>query len=97
MSRTRPSGSDITYLISILTQENRVFSPNIIGLQTKLRTIHRHVNIVTWMTRALLSNSSVNKPQQQTVFYGVRAATVAMQWFGKHVSTREAVFSVGPV
>jgi hypothetical protein len=25
----------------------------------------------------------------ETVFYGVRAATVAMQWFGKHVSTME--------
>jgi hypothetical protein len=52
---------------------------------------------VTWMARVLLSNGSVNKPQQQTVFYGVRAATVAMQWFGKHVSTLEAVFSVGSV
>jgi hypothetical protein len=41
------------------------------------------------MARALLSNGLVNKLQQQTVFYGVRAATVAMQWFGKHVSTME--------
>jgi hypothetical protein len=31
----------------------------------------------------------------ETVFYGVRAATVAMQWFGKHVSKMEAVFSAG--
>jgi hypothetical protein len=44
------------------------------------------------MARALLSNGSVNKPQQGTVFYGVRAASVAMQWFGKHVSNIEAVF-----
>jgi hypothetical protein len=28
------------------------------------------------------------------VFYGVRAATFAMQWFGKHISTIETVFSV---
>jgi hypothetical protein len=26
-------------------------------------------------------------------FYGVRASTVAMQWFGKNVSTVEVVFS----
>jgi hypothetical protein len=44
------------------------------------------------MARALLSYGLVIKPQQQTVFYEVRAATVAMQWFGKHVSTIEAVF-----
>jgi hypothetical protein len=28
---------------------------------------------------------------KETVFYRVCAATVAMQWFGKHVSTIEAV------
>jgi hypothetical protein len=28
----------------------------------------------------------------ETVFYGDRAVTVAMQWFGKHFSTIEAVF-----
>jgi hypothetical protein len=28
------------------------------------------------------------------VFYGIRAATVAMQWLGKNVSTTETVFSV---
>jgi hypothetical protein len=33
----------------------------------------------------------------KTVFYGVRTATVAMQWFGKHVSTIEAVFPVESV
>jgi hypothetical protein len=27
------------------------------------------------------------------VFYVVRTATVFIQWFGKHVSTTEAVFS----
>jgi hypothetical protein len=27
-------------------------------------------------------------------YHGVRAATVAMQWFGQHVSTTESVFSV---
>jgi hypothetical protein len=53
---------------------------------------YSYVYIVTWMTRALLSNGSINKSQQQIVFYGVRAATVAMQWFSKHVSTIEAVF-----
>jgi hypothetical protein len=42
------------------------------------------------MARALLSNGSVkNLNNRETVFYGVRAATVAMQWFGKHVSTME--------
>jgi hypothetical protein len=25
----------------------------------------------------------------ESVFYGIRAAAVAMQWFGKHVSTME--------
>jgi hypothetical protein len=33
----------------------------------------------------------------KTVFYGVHAATVAMQWFGKLVSITEAVFSAGSV
>jgi hypothetical protein len=28
----------------------------------------------------------------ESVFYGVRTATVAMQWFGKHVSTIETAF-----
>jgi hypothetical protein len=41
------------------------------------------------MARVLLSNGSVNEPQQYTVFHGVRAATVAMQCFGKHVSAME--------
>jgi hypothetical protein len=41
------------------------------------------------MARSLLSNGSVNKPQQQTIFYGVRAETLAMQRFGKHVSAME--------
>jgi hypothetical protein len=41
------------------------------------------------MARVLLSNGSVDRPQKQTISYGVRAATVAMQWFGKHVSTVE--------
>jgi hypothetical protein len=53
------------------------------------------MDIETDLISVLLSNCSVNKPQQQTVFYWVRAATVAMQWFGKHVPTIEAVFSVG--
>jgi hypothetical protein len=30
----------------------------------------------------------------ETVFYVVRAATVATQWCGKHASTTEAVFCV---
>jgi hypothetical protein len=42
------------------------------------------------MARATLNN-------RENVFYEARAATVAMQWFGKHVSTREVVFSVGSV
>jgi hypothetical protein len=51
-------------------------------------------NIVTWMTTALLSNGSAkNLNNRKNVFYVVRAVTVAMQWFGKHVSTIEAVFA----
>jgi hypothetical protein len=34
---------------------------------------------------------------EESVFCGVHAATVAMQWFSKHVSTTEAVFSVWSV
>jgi hypothetical protein len=34
---------------------------------------------------------------RETVFYWGRAATVAIQWFGEHVSTIEVVFSVGSV
>jgi hypothetical protein len=34
---------------------------------------------------------------ERHVFYGVLAATVDMQWFGKQVSTIEALFSVGCV
>jgi predicted branched-subunit amino acid permease len=49
------------------------------------------LNIVTDLFRALLSNGSVKNLNRKTVFYGVRAATVAMQWFGKRVSTMEAV------
>jgi hypothetical protein len=30
----------------------------------------------------------------ETVFYAVYAMTVARQWFGKHISTTEAMFSV---
>jgi hypothetical protein len=37
------------------------------------------------------------KFNRETGFYGIRAATVAMKWFGKHVSTIDAVFSVGPL
>jgi hypothetical protein len=33
----------------------------------------------------------------ETVSLGVRPAPVGMQWFGKHVSTIEAVFPVGSV
>jgi hypothetical protein len=32
-----------------------------------------------------------------SVFYVVRAVTVSMQWFGKHISTIEAVFSAWSV
>jgi hypothetical protein len=32
----------------------------------------------------------------ETVFYGVRSVTVAMQWFGKHASIIEALFLRGP-
>jgi hypothetical protein len=32
--------------------------------------------------------------QRNNEFAAVRGATVAMQWFGKHVSTVEAEFSV---
>jgi hypothetical protein len=50
------------------------------------------------MVRALLSNSSVKTlNDRESVFYGVRAANIAMQWFGKHVSTIETVFSMGSV
>jgi hypothetical protein len=34
---------------------------------------------------------------EESVFYVVRAATIAMQWFGKHVSKIEAVFSAWSV
>jgi hypothetical protein len=30
----------------------------------------------------------------QIVVYGVRAATVVIQWFGKHISTTDCVFCV---
>jgi hypothetical protein len=58
------------------------------------------VNIVTDLINALRGKSSVNKNRsnnrRESVFCGVRAAIVAMQWFGKHVSTIEAVLSAGP-
>jgi hypothetical protein len=41
-------------------------------------------HIVTDLLRALLSNGSVNK-HRQTVFYEVRAATVATQRRGRHL------------
>jgi hypothetical protein len=43
-------------------------------------------NIVTDLLSALLSNGSVNKPQQRDCFYVVREATVATQHRGKHIS-----------
>jgi hypothetical protein len=45
-----------------------------------------HLNIVTDLLSALLSNGSVNKPQQRDRFYVVRDATVATQRRGKHIS-----------
>jgi hypothetical protein len=44
------------------------------------------VDNVTALLSALLSNGSVNKPQQRDCFYVVRYATVAMQHRGKHIS-----------
>jgi uncharacterized membrane protein len=38
-----------------------------------------------------------NLNNRETFFYGVRAATIDMQWLGKHVSTTEAVFTAGSV
>jgi hypothetical protein len=50
------------------------------------------------MATALLSNGLVkNLNNRETVFYGVLAATVVMQWFGKRVSTIEAMFSARSV
>jgi hypothetical protein len=53
-------------------------------------------NTVTYLINALPSNDSVNKlNNRETVFYGVRSATVAIQRRGKYASTTiEAVFSV---
>jgi hypothetical protein len=56
---------------------------------------HIEENIVTWMATVLLSKTSISN--RDTVFYGIRAATVHVQWFGERVSTIEAVFSVGSV
>jgi hypothetical protein len=48
--------------------------------------------------RALLSNGTLKiLNNRDIVFCGVRAATVAIQWLGKHVSTVDAMFSVGSV
>jgi hypothetical protein len=54
------------------------------------------VNKFLW--RQILGKQSVarlrnNSDNRRSIFYIVRAATIAMQWFGKHVSTIEAVLS----
>jgi hypothetical protein len=57
------------------------------------------IYIVTYLINALPSNGSLNNlNNRETVFCGVRAATLATQRRGKYISTTiDAVFSVGSV
>jgi hypothetical protein len=58
------------------------------------RNLKRHATIELCLRRTSVCCLLLDNSQIKNVFAAVSAMTVAMQWFGKHVSTIEAEFSV---
>jgi hypothetical protein len=68
--------------------------PCVYGAAVHLQYLKNSVTCIPIAKQWLSKQASNNRV---TVFCGVSATTIGMQWFGKHASTIEAVFSAWSV